>query len=73
MEALVSATRTAAEVSGQRDSLGTVQMGKLADLVILDADPLVDVRNVGKIDAVIARGELFDRAALAQVLAAAAR
>jgi len=48
-------------------------VGKLADLVLLDADPLVDVRNVGRIHAVIARGELFDRAGLTELLAAAMR
>ena len=73
MEALVSATRFAAESSGMLDSLGTIQVGKLADLVLLDADPLVDVRNVGRIHAVMARGELFDRAALSGLLAAAMR
>jgi imidazolonepropionase-like amidohydrolase len=72
-EALVSATRFAAELSGMLDSLGTVQVGKLADLVLLDADPLVDIRNVGRIHAVIARGELFDRAGLSGLLAAATR
>lgn len=71
MEALVSATRSAAEFSGVLDSLGTVQVGRLADLVLVDADPLVDIQNVGRIHAVIARGELFDRARLSGLLAAA--
>jgi len=73
MEALVSATRSAAEFSGQLDSLGTVTIGKLADLVLLEADPLVDIRNVGRIHAVIARGNVFDRAALAAMLETVAR
>ena len=72
-EALVSATRSAAEFSGLSDSLGTVATGKLADLVLLDADPLTDIRNVGRIRAVIARGEVFDRAALSILLETAAR
>jgi hypothetical protein len=71
MEALVSATRFSAEFSGMLDSLGTVQVGKLADLVLLDADPLVDIRNVGRIAAVVTRGELYDRAGLSGLLAAA--
>ena len=71
--ALVSATRFAAEFSGMSDSLGTVHVGKLADLVLLDADPLLDIRNVGRIHAVIARGALFDRAGLSGLLAAARR
>ena len=73
MEALVSATRLAAESAGMLDSLGTIQVGKLADLVLLDADPLVDVRNVGRIHAVMARGEVFDRAGLSGLLAGAMR
>ena len=72
-EALVSATRFAAEFSGMSDSLGTIQVGRVADLVLLDADPLVDIRNVGRIHAVVARGELFDRAGLSGLLAAATR
>lgn len=73
MEALVSATRAAAEFSGRSDSLGTVQVGKVADLVLLDADPLVDIRNVGQIHAVLVHGELFDRTALSRLLAEAIR
>jgi len=73
MEALVSATRLAADFSGMQGSLGTVQEGKLADLVLLDSDPLVNIRNVGRVDAVILRGELFDRAGLSRLLAAAVR
>ena len=73
MEALVSATRRAAEFSGTSDSLGTVEVGKLADLVLLDADPLADVRNTQRIHAVVANGRLLDRAALDALLAAAER
>ena len=73
MEVLVSATRSAAEFSGVLDSLGTVGAGKLADLVLLDADPLADIRNVGRMRAVIARGELFDSVALNGLLATAMR
>jgi len=69
LEALVSATRSAAEFSGMQDSLGTIERDKLADLVLLDADPLADINNVGRIDAVIARGELYDRAKLSALLA----
>lgn len=70
LETLVSATRAAAEFSGMSDSLGTVEVGKLADLVLLQADPLVDIRNVGSIHAVVARGELLDRPALSRLLEA---
>lgn len=73
MEALVSATRLAAEFSGAVDSLGTVTVGKLADLVLLEADPLAAIRNVGRIHAVVARGNVFDRAALSAMLEKVAR
>ena len=73
MEALISATRSSAEFSGTIDSLGTIQAGKLADLVLLDENPLADIRNVGRIHAVIAHGELFDRGRLDSLLAAARR
>ena len=71
MDALVSATRFAAEFSGMQDSLGTVQVDKLADLVLLDADPLIDIRNVGKVRAVILRGEVLDSVAVSRLLEAA--
>lgn len=49
--------------------LGTVAPGKLADLVLLDADPLADISNTMRIAAVIANGRLYDRAALDVLLA----
>jgi imidazolonepropionase-like amidohydrolase len=64
MEALVSATRQPAEFFGMQDSLGTIEANRIADLVLLDADPLADIRNVRRIDAVILRGRLLDRPAL---------
>lgn len=70
-EALRSATRDAAEFSGMLDSLGTVTVGKGADLVLLDADPQVDIRNIGRISAVFVRGRLLDRRSIAQLLAPA--
>jgi imidazolonepropionase-like amidohydrolase len=73
LEALRSATRLAAEFSGVADSLGTVEVGKVADVVLLDADPLVDIRHVGRIRAVIMGGRLFDRSRLDELLSAAMR
>jgi imidazolonepropionase-like amidohydrolase len=61
---LRAATLEAARYLGATDSLGTVATGKLADLVLLDADPLADIRNTRRISAVVANGRLFDRAAL---------
>ena len=64
MEAIVSATRQSAVFLGMGDSVGTIAPGHVADMVLLTADPLVDIRNTMKIDAVFLRGRLFDRAAL---------
>lgn len=68
MEALQAATRNPAQFLGEKD-LGTVQQGKLADLVLLDADPLADIRNTTKIAAVVVRGRLMEREALDHLLA----
>jgi imidazolonepropionase-like amidohydrolase len=72
MEAILSATRVAAEFSAMADTLGTIEVGKVADLVLLDSNPLVDIRNVSRIHAVIVRGELLNRAALDAILDSAA-
>ncbi len=64
MEALLSATRHIAEAYHQADDLGTLEPGKYADLVILDADPLADVGNYRRIAHVMKAGELVDRNAL---------
>ncbi|HEY6089086.1 MAG TPA: amidohydrolase family protein [Gemmatimonadaceae bacterium] len=68
LEALRAATYNPAEYLGALDSLGTVAQGKIADLVLLDADPLVDVANTRRISAVIANGRLFDATARAGLL-----
>lgn len=52
MEAIVASTRTAAECLGWHDQVGTVEVGKLADIVIVDSDPLKDVRSLEKTDGV---------------------
>lgn len=59
LDALRSATLSPAEVFGASE-LGTVRKGKLADLVVLDADPLEDIRNTRRIAAVVAQGRLID-------------
>jgi imidazolonepropionase-like amidohydrolase len=61
MEALASATRKPAEWLGLADSVGTIGPGKVADLVLLDADPLADIKNTQRISAVVLRGKLFRR------------
>jgi imidazolonepropionase-like amidohydrolase len=72
MEALQAATRNPARYLGQLDSLGTVEVGKIADLVLLDANPLSDIRHTQKINAVVVNGRLLDRKALDELLAKAA-
>jgi len=71
MEALQTATRNPAKFLGQLDSLGTIQAGKVADLVLLDANPLDDIRNTRKISAVIANGKLIAQPELRAMLASA--
>jgi Amidohydrolase family len=71
LQALQSATVAAARVVGVADSLGSIGVGKLADLVVLEADPLLDIRNAKQIHAVVANGRLLDRATLNRMLAEA--
>jgi imidazolonepropionase-like amidohydrolase len=71
-EALQAATLNPAKFLGVEDSLGTVEMGKIADLVLLDENPLEDIRNTQKIRAVILNGKYLDRTALDKLLADAA-
>ena len=61
MDAIVAATRNIAAAYHKLDQLGTLEKGKLADLVILDADPLADVNNIRKISLVIKEGQVVDR------------
>jgi imidazolonepropionase-like amidohydrolase len=68
LEALRTATYNPAEFLGALDSLGTVEKGKVADLLLLDANPLADIRNTRRIAVVIANGRVFDRATRAQLL-----
>ena len=58
MQALETATRKPAEFLGKLDSFGSVELGKVADLLLLDANPLDDIHNTRRISAVIVRGHL---------------
>lgn len=69
LAALQAATRNPVRVLGLADSLGRIEPGKLADLVLLDANPLEDIRNTQKIRAVVADGQLYRRADLNRLLA----
>lgn len=68
MEALQTATSNPARFLGMESSFGSVEPGKIADLVLLNANPLEDIRNTRKISAVISNGRLLNRVALDQVL-----
>jgi Amidohydrolase family len=68
MESLQTATSNPARFLGMEARLGSVEPGKIADLVLLSANPLEDIRNTREISIVVANGRLFDRAALDQIL-----
>jgi hypothetical protein len=72
MEAIQSATLEPARMMGLEKDLGTIAPGKLADLVLLDANPLQDIRNTKQIAAVMTGGKLFDKEALTRMLNEAA-
>ncbi|MCQ3805272.1 MAG: amidohydrolase family protein [bacterium] len=57
MDAIVAATSRAADLLGEGDDLGSVEKRKLADLVVLDGDPLEDIRNTQQITAVYKGGQ----------------
>jgi imidazolonepropionase-like amidohydrolase len=68
MESLQTATSNPAKFLGMEDSMGSIDPGKSADLVLLSANPLQEIRNSKQIASVIAHGRLFDRAALDRIL-----
>jgi imidazolonepropionase-like amidohydrolase len=75
LHALRAATIEPARMLGLGDKLGTVEPGKLADLVVLDADPLADIRNTTRIHTVLTRGRVISpeqRARMLDDIAAAA-
>ena len=67
-QALRSATANPAAAFG-RDDLGTIEPGRIADMVLLRSNPIDNISNVREIDAVIARGRLFNREAIDGLLA----
>ena len=66
LEAIAAATGVSARVIGAEGEIGTVTVGAHADLILLDGDPLVDIRNTRRIWRVIQGGHVVDREALAQ-------
>jgi len=69
LEALQAATLNPAKFLGNEKDFGTVEKGKVADLVLLEANPLDNIANTTKISAVIYGGQIFPRAALDKMLA----
>jgi imidazolonepropionase-like amidohydrolase len=57
---LRAATLSAAEFLGREAEFGTVEAGKAADLVVLAANPLTDIANAAKVEAVVLAGEFYD-------------
>ncbi len=64
LEALAAATVRPAEFFGRSSEMGTIEAGRLADLVLLSADPLDDIANTRRVEAVVSKGRLLTREAL---------
>jgi imidazolonepropionase-like amidohydrolase len=64
LEAIHAATGASARIVGAEQDLGTLEVGKWADLIILDADPTADIRNTRRIRSVVQEGRVLDREAL---------
>jgi hypothetical protein len=69
LEALKCATRNPARYLDRLKDVGTVEQGKLADLVLLDADPLADIKNTRKIAAVVVNGTWLEKTTLEKMVA----
>jgi tetratricopeptide (TPR) repeat protein len=69
LQALQAATLNPARFLGREKDLGTIEQGKLADLVLLDANPLDDIGNTKKIAGVVSAGKFYPRASLDEMLA----
>ena len=66
--AIQTATINAAEFLGVTDSYGTVAAGRAASLVLIEGNPLTDIRNLRQIRSVVLRGQVLDKAALANLV-----
>ncbi|HKP29845.1 MAG TPA: amidohydrolase family protein [Gemmatimonadales bacterium] len=69
MQALEAGTRNSAQAAGRGAQVGTIEAGKRADLILLDADPTKDISNTRRIRAVLTKGRLLDRTKLDSLLA----
>lgn len=73
LEILQSATMNGAKFMGKFDTMGSLDKGKVADLVILDENPLNDINAVSKTSGVFTKGKYFDKTALNLMLEEAAK
>ncbi len=73
MEALRAATIVPAQHLGFADDIGSIESGKLADLVVMNANPLEDINNTDEIDQVMLNGRLYDADTMNEVRADAAK
>ena len=71
MQALRTATSNPTKYLGLSESVGTIEKGKLADLILLDANPLDNIRNTQRIYAVVANGRYYSYGSLRDLLAQA--
>jgi imidazolonepropionase-like amidohydrolase len=69
LQALQTATINPARFLKREATQGTVETGKRADLVLLGANPLLDIRNVARIDAVVLRGKLVKKGEISRIVA----
>ena len=67
-EIMAAATLGGARLMGREDQVGSIEPGKFADFVILNADPLIDVRNTRRIHRVVKSGAVLDPDAIMQAL-----
>jgi cytosine/adenosine deaminase-related metal-dependent hydrolase len=68
IEALRAGTIMSATSLGYARDVGSLEVGKLADLVVLDADPTVDIRNSDKVYRVMLGGRMYDPATMDEVV-----
>ena len=64
LEALQAATLNPAKFLGKTDTFGTIQVGQVADLVVLDMNPLEDISHTRKINAIVLGGKFFPLASI---------